>query len=484
MNTDQNTVQKNEQNPELIKLEDLISKLNQRQREAVETIDTSPTLIVTGGPGVGKTFTARAVVEKLISKGHRVALCAPTGKAAKRLTEATTHVATTIHRLLEPIKGRNGGFYFQRGANNPLTQTAIVVDEASMIDVSLMSSLCDAITDTTVLILIGDVDQLPSVGAGAVLRNLIDSQVVPVVRLDEVVRQKAGSFIVKNAHRINNGVSPIPVPDTPSGDAVFKDVMAFADEHEPGSKLENGRDYDFQLFFESSDEKVLAKAVRLAQKYDGQVIVPMHKTAVGTQSLNSAIQNAVNPLRPGMRILDYGRFGTQFRIGDKVMNTKNDAELGVFNGDAGVISDIKLADRSEGTPNTIIVDIPITFEDTETGVWKEETRSISFGGERISQLMHSYAITIHKSQGSEWEHVIIPLIKGHTIMLQRNLIYTAITRAKKMVWLIGTPDLILKAARNLKANSRKTLLGDILTTKNPTFNQPIFISEKRNREFE
>jgi len=428
-------------------------QLNELQDKAVVAATDSTAKdtasIVTGGPGVGKTFTAQVIVSRFKEKGRNVALCAPTGRAAKRLNEVTGFPASTIHRLLKPMV-KDGVFFFSKNRGDPLEHNVIVIDEASMVDVPLMASLCRAVKRNTQMCIIGDVDQLPSVGPGSVLSDLISCGKIPATRLTEVVRQKAGSSIVTNAHRINSGTMPVRPTLGIGEDSSLHDVFAFCDRTAPGDKLPDGKDFDFAILKEGEDEKVATLTVEIAKRFGAQIIVPMHKPLVGTKELNKRMQASMNPLKGGMHPIDYGP--VQFREGDRVMNTKNDYERGIFNGDMGWIK--KIDPTGSGR---IVVDFQVVTDDN-----KDDFLEAAFSRSDLIQLTHAWAISIHKSQGCEWEHVIIPLHRSHHIMLQRNLIYTAVTRAKKFCWLIGSDSAISTAVRTNVANKRETLLRSLM----------------------
>ncbi len=388
--------------------------LTEQQQEAVRAALTSKVSILTGGPGTGKTTTLRAVIGGLRQTGHRFLLCSPTGRAAKRLSEATEEPAQTIHRLL----GYSPGEGFVYNEENPLDTDMIVVDEASMLDLSLFYNLLKAVLPQTHLLLVGDVDQLPSVGAGDVLRDLIRSGMVPVTRLEVIFRQEASSLIIRNAHRINRGESP----DTSN----------------------RGRDFFFFGAEEPEDAAALVVDIvqrRVPEKFgyhpldEVQVIVPMYRGPAGVDALNQALQEALNPPgRPAERRL----MGRLFRVGDKVMQTRNNYEKDVYNGDIGRVH-------------------AFDFEEQSMTV-RMEGRLVTYDWSECDELVHAYAISVHKSQGSEYPVVVIPILTQHFMMLQRNLLYTAVTRAREMVVLVGTRKAIAIAVKNDKIAQRYSAL--------------------------
>jgi exodeoxyribonuclease V alpha subunit len=364
------------------------------QAAAVRIALRSKVLVVTGGPGVGKTTLVNSILKILLAKRVAIALCAPTGRAAKRLSESTGLEAKTIHRLLE-TDPRTGAF--RRTEEAPLDCDLLVVDEASMVDVPLMRALLRALPDRAGLLLVGDVDQLPSVGPGQVLADIIASGAVPVVRLTEVFRQAAESRIIVNAHRINQGLMP-DLAAVEGGDFYFVDA---ADAEDGVRKLL------------AIVRKRIPRRFGFDPIRDIQVLCPMNRGGLGARSLNIELQNALNP--PGERRIE--RFGWTFCPGDKVMQVENDYDKEVYNGDLGVVSRI---DLEEGE---LVVDF--------------DSREVTYGFGELDELVLAYAITIHKSQGSEYPAVVIPLTTQHYPMLQRNLVYTGLTRGKRLVVLVG-----------------------------------------------
>jgi exodeoxyribonuclease V alpha subunit len=384
--------------------------LTDQQREAIRQALTSKVSILTGGPGTGKTTTLRTVIAALMQTKHAFVLCSPTGRAAKRLAEATGQPAQTIHRLL----GFTPGEGFLYNDENPLDTDMVVVDEASMIDLSLCYSLLKAIGPSTHLLLVGDVDQLPSVGAGDVLRDLIRSAVLPVTRLEAIFRQEGGSLIVRNAHRINQGQQP----DTRNeGDDFF-----FFGEEDPAAAA--------ALVVDVVQHRLPGR-FGVDSLEDVQVLVPMYRGPVGVDALNRALQAALNP--PG-RPAEKHLMGRLFRVGDKVMQTRNNYDKDVYNGDIGRVH-------------------AFDFEE-QTMIVRVEGRTVTYDWSECDELVHAYAISVHKSQGSEYPVVVVPVLTQHYMMLQRNLLYTAVTRARRIVVLVGTRKAIAIAVKNDRVAQR------------------------------
>ena len=419
-------------------------------------------LVITGGPGTGKTTTINTIIRYFEMEGMEILLAAPTGRAAKRMTEATGYEARTIHRMLElvpvgmsgndapvipgvPRSGRGAqsmGMHFDRNEENPLDADVIIIDEMSMVDISLMHSLLRAVNVGTRLILVGDVDQLPSVGPGNVLRDIIESGSFNVVKLTHIFRQAAQSDIVVNAHKINAG-EPVDLAK---------------------------RSQDFLFIRRDNPDAVISAAITLIQKklpdyvhanaFDIQVMTPMRKGALGVERLNQIMQNYLNPPDKTKKEKEAG--GTIYRVGDKVMQIKNNYQMewevrnkygipvdkgaGIFNGDVGIIREI----------NEFAELLTVEFD---------EGKMIEYSFKQLEELELAYAITIHKSQGSEYPAVIIPMYNGPRMLMTRNLIYTAVTRARACVCLVGQPDAFYTMAANCVEQKRysglKSRIGEI-----------------------
>ena len=390
------------------------------QKAAVRLALASKVLVITGGPGVGKTTIVNSILRILAVKTVKLLLCAPTGRAAKRLSETTGQEAKTIHRLLE-VDPKGGGF--KRNMENPLDCDLLVVDEMSMVDVMLMHALLKAVPERAALLVVGDVDQLPSVGPGQILADMITSGAVPVVRLTEVFRQAAQSRIITNAHRINQGI--IPDLGKPEGNSDFYFVQADDPETAVPRIIE------------------LVKT-RIPQRFgldpirDIQVLCPMNRGGVGARSLNIELQAALNPA--GERKVE--RFGWTFAPGDKIMQIENDYDKEVYNGDIGYIDDV---DPEAG-------ELTASFDG----------RAVTYGFGELDTLVPAYAATIHKSQGSEYPAVVIPVMTQHYTMLQRNLLYTGVTRGKKLVVLVGQKKAVAIAVRSISGRRRWSKLHEWL----------------------
>lgn len=386
------------------------------QQAAIQKALDSKVMVLTGGPGTGKTTTTQGIIAAFKALSMSILLAAPTGRAAKRMTEATSMEAKTIHRLLEynPMDG------YKRNEENPLEGDALIVDECSMIDILLFYNLMKAIPSNMRLILVGDIDQLPSVGAGNVLRDIIDSHQIPVVRLTRIFRQAQSSRIVMNAHAINAGQFP---------------------------NIKNGLDTDFFFINQEDDDEMVRLIIglvrdRLPKKYgypprEVQVLTPMQRGTVGAGNLNIELQNALNPTGPSL-----ARGGYTFRQGDKVMQIRNNYDKNVFNGDIGYITAVDTNERT----------LTVTFDNS----------LVEYDITELDEIVLAYAITIHKSQGSEFPVVVMPVTMKHFVMLQRNLIYTGITRAKKICVLVGTTKALAYAIRNQTVSKRNTKLKERL----------------------
>ena len=394
--------------------------LAESQVEAIRLALLSKVLVITGGPGVGKTTIVNAILRVLSAKDVKLILCAPTGRAAKRMTEATGFEAKTIHRLLE-IEPKTGGF--KRNADNTLECDLLVVDETSMVDVMLMQALMKAVPDRAALLIVGDIDQLPSVGPGQVLADLIACKSVPVVQLKEVFRQAAQSRIITSAHRINQGT--IPELSRPEGASDFYFVQA-DDPETAVSRIT-------ELVKTRIPQRFGLDPVR-----DIQVLCPMNRGGVGARSLNIELQATLNPA--GEQKVE--RFGWTFAAGDKVMQIQNDYDKEVYNGDIGYIDGVDLNDS----------ELTASFDG----------RSVTYGFGELDTLIPAYAATIHKSQGSEYPAVVIPVMTQHYTMLQRNLLYTGVTRGKRLVVLVGQKKAVAIAVKNVSGRLRWSKLREWL----------------------
>jgi len=398
--------------------------LSESQREALTLALSSKAVVITGGPGVGKTTLVNSILLTIRAKHMVVTLCAPTGRAAKRLTESTGIEAKTIHRLLEFDPK---SFGFKRNRENPLETDLVVIDESSMVDIALMNKLLGAIPDKAAVMIVGDVDQLPSVGPGAVLADIIDSGRVPTVRLTEIFRQAATSRIIVNAHRINKGEMPLKNEGAELSDFYFI----------PGDTPEDIHDKLLQVVTER-----IPKRFGLHPVKDVQVLTPMNRGGLGARSLNAELQQKLN----GTAEPKITRFGTTFAPGDKVIQTVNNYDKEVFNGDIGQISEV---DEEEGL---LQVDYDGRLVEYEFG--------------ELDEVSLAYATSIHKSQGSEYPAVVIPLAMQHYTLLERNLIYTAVTRGKKLVTIIGQPKALGMAVKNKKSSKRLTKLAARIAAEN------------------
>lgn len=392
-------------------------QLAEGQREAVSQSLQSGMLVITGGPGTGKTTVVQAIIRLAEQEGLRIVLCAPTGRAAKRLAETTERKAKTIHRLLVPEGFAGGRQVFEYNETKQLPADLVIVDEVSMLDMEMLYHLLQALSPHCRCILVGDADQLPSVGAGAVLHDIIQSEILPVVRLQTIFRQKEGGRIVTNAHLINGGRLPVV-----NEDEEFRFVEI--------EREEQGADVICQLY--------AAETAEAGDKFAVQVLSPMYKNPCGVDNLNAVIQSAVNGPQKGKGEHKAGKM--TFRTGDKVMQKQNNYDKGVFNGDIGEIFAVQ--------DDIVYVRYP--------------EQDVKYEGQEIDEITLAYAITVHKSQGSEYHTVIMTLVNSHGIMLQRNLLYTAVTRAKGKVILVGTKAALRTAVQNVRTSRRFTLLAQRL----------------------
>lgn len=414
-------------------------ELDEMQRTAVKEAVRSGLLVITGGPGTGKTTTINTIIQYFESEGMDIALAAPTGRAAKRMSETTGYEAKTIHRLLELSGGMDEHAGFERNEQNPLETDVIIIDEMSMVDITLMHNLLKAVVAGTRLILVGDVNQLPSVGPGCVLKDIIDSHACNVVRLNRIFRQASESDIIVNAHKINRG-EPVSL-DNKSRDFFFL------------------KRYDANVIISICIQLIRQKLPKYvnASPFDIQVLTPMRKGLLGVERLNTILQQYLNPPDGKKAEREHGQ--TIFRVGDKVMQIKNNYQaeweirsrynipiekgMGVFNGDMGIVREIN------------------SFSETLT-VEYEERRMVEYPFKELDQLDLAYAITIHKSQGSEYPAVIIPLLTGPRMLMNRNLLYTAVTRARKCVTLVGDEKAFYNMEANVNEQKRYSGLRDRL----------------------
>ena len=409
------------------------------QKQAIISAVKNKVLVLTGGPGTGKTTTTLGIIMAFRESGANILLAAPTGRAAKRLSEATGMEAKTIHRLLE-VKPPDG---YQRNEENPLEGDVLIVDECSMIDIMLMYNLLKAVPDTMAVIFVGDVDQLPSVGAGNVLRDMIDSDYFPVVRLTRIFRQAQTSRIIMNAHRINAGKMP-DISNGKTTDFFFWDVEKMAQQ-------DGLTEFDSAEIADLASKTIVDLVKTKLSKYyktpsrEIQVLTPMQRGVIGAANLNLKLQEAINPGTVGLR-----RAGVQYRVNDKVMQIRNNYDKEVFNGDMGIITYIDLDDRS----------LKVNFDG----------REVEYDISELDELVLSYATTIHKAQGSEYPIVVMPVLMNHFVMLQRNLIYTGITRAKKILVIVGTKKALAYAVKNVTVEKRNTMLKERLQKALPQVN--------------
>ena len=415
--------------------------LSEKQKEAIREINENNVTIITGGPGTGKTTIIKSIIEIYKQKKYKIVLCAPTGRAAKRMTETTGEEAYTLHRLLEIGKIDDDSIYKKNNEyqGTPIDADIIIVDEVSMVDMFIMSYLLDCIYKGTKLILVGDSDQLPSVGPGSVLQDIIKSEKIKTVHLDKVFRQAARSKIIVNAHRVNNGEEFIKKEET---------------------EIEEDEKNDFFFIRENNQERILEQVLSLCNgrlkrfgNYDFfeniQVLSPTKKGTLGTKELNKALQQELNPHREGEN--EKSSMGAIFRIGDKVMQIKNNYDIqwerregnslelgnGIFNGETGIITEINEKEKF----------IRVKFDDNKTSIYEYN---------ELEQLEHSYCITIHKAQGSEFDVIIMIIPQAAPMLLTRNLLYTGITRAKKLLVVIGNNNIVNYMIKNVDSKKRNT----------------------------
>lgn len=400
-------------------------RLAPKQIEAVKAAVSEKVVVVTGGPGTGKTTIINLVIKIYREMGARILLAAPTGRAAKRMSEATGYPSRTVHRLLE-YSPQKGGFI--RNQDHPLEMDVLIVDEVSMVDTSLMYHLLKAVPGQATLVLVGDVYQLPSVGAGNVLKDIIRSGVIPVVELKEIFRQAAESRIIVNAHRINSGL----LPEWRAERGPLEDFY-FIEQDDPDQSL--------RIILELVCERI-PKRFKFDRVEEIQVLSPMHKGVVGTENLNLKLQEALNPSRQ-----ELVRGERRFRLMDKVMQVRNNYDKEVFNGDIGRITSM---DPEEQVLIVTYDGVPVPYDFSE-----------------LDEIVHAYAISVHKSQGSEYPAVIVPILSQHHLLLQRNLIYTAVTRAKELVVMVGSKKALAMGVRNDSPMRRYTYLAERLMSPSP-----------------